>query len=325
MAEDYYQTLGVARTASEDEIHKAYRGLARQYHPDLNPDDKSAKEKFQAIQKAYEVLKDPKKREMYDRYGSSFETGPAGGPYQQTWGGGGGSAGHGGAEFDPADLHDLFGDLGRGSGGGFADFFRQFSGGAAGQRAAGRTRTGNQRGHDIEHALEIPFQTAVTGGEAQLVVRRGDGRVESISVKIPAGIEDGKKIRLRGQGDPGGRGGAAGDLLIRISVAQHPFFQRKGRDLIVRVPIGLLEAIDGAKIDVPTPRGTIALTVPPGTSSGKRLRIRGHGVAAKDGSPGDLFAEMMIVLPARLSDDVTQTLRSTVQQSAAELRGGLVW
>lgn len=335
MAEDFYQTLGVGRTASEDEIHKAYRNLARQYHPDLNPDDKSAKAKFQAIQKAYEVLKDPKKREMYDRYGSSFETGPGAGPYQQTWGAGpgaggpGGPGGPGGVEFDMNDLNDILGGMGgRGGAGGFADFFRQFTGGEAPRGAArpsGRTGRSASRGQDIEHALEIPFQTAVTGGEVELNVRRADGRNESITVKIPAGIEDGKKIRLRGQGDATVRGGQPGNLIITVKVAPHPSFQRKGRDLIVRVPISLLEAVDGAKIDVPTPRGTIALTVPPGTSSGKRLRVRGHGVRGREGEPGDLYAEVMIVLPDTIPEGVKQGLRAAGGPSPAELRGGLAW
>ena len=161
-------------------------------------------------------------------------------------------------------------------GGGFADLFKQFSRGRGGAARAAPAA----RGNDLKHELTIPFATAVLGGEAALTVQRHDGNVETIKVKIPAGIDDGKKIRLRGQGEPGAGDAPAGDILLTIHVSPHPYFRRTGNRLDVRVPVTLAEAAQGAKIDVPTPHGTISLTVPPNTSSGKRLRIKGHGVQA---------------------------------------------
>ena len=207
MDDNYYKVLEVSRNATDDDIKKAYRNLARKYHPDMNLDDQSAKEKFQRVQKAYEVLSDTEKRELYDRYGSSFETmgspGPGGGP-QYTHSG---AAGPG--SFEEIDLSQLFGErFGAGGGSGFEQIFKQFT---QGQGQAGRrARPKPQRGADLQHELEIPFKTSVTGGEARLSIRRGSGGIETISVKIPAGIQQGKKIRLRGQGEPSPSGGPAG-------------------------------------------------------------------------------------------------------------------
>jgi DnaJ-class molecular chaperone len=317
MAEDYYATLGVSRTASAEEIKKAYRKLARENHPDLHPDDPKAKEKFQQVQNAFDVLNDPKKREMYDRYGSAYESMGGGGPQgPRGWPGGGF---HGGGEAHEVNLEDLFG----GAGGGFADLFKQFGG--RGRTGAGSRRAAAEAGADLEHQLSIPFATAILGGEAHIAVQRGDGRSESIRVKIPAGIEDGKKIRLRGQGEPGSNCGPAGDILIRVSVAPHPFFRRFGKRLEVTVPITLAEAIGGGKIDVPTPHGAITLSVPPGSSSGRKLRVKGHGVKAGAGEPGDLFAELQIVVPKHLSDDDRQQLTEIAQRYNDNPRTELRW
>ncbi len=300
MAEDYYKTLGVSRGASQSEIQQAYRKLARQYHPDLNPDDKTAAKKFQEVQKAFEVLNDSQKRENYDRYGAAFESmgggGPRGGP-----GGGGWAYEPGGEEID---ISQIFGGGGGAGGfGGFADLFEQF-GRAGGRRSPGGSSRGRAaaRGTDVETSLEIPFQTAVMGGTAELRLQRGR-EIETMAVKIPPGIEDGKKIRLRGQGEAGLQGGASGDLLIKIKVSPHPFFQRQGQNLLVKVPLTLGEATCGAKVDVPTPYGPVSLKIPPGTSSGAKLRIREHGVAKSDGAKGDLLAEVQIVLPKGLSPE----------------------
>jgi DnaJ-class molecular chaperone len=317
MAQDYYATLGVPRAATADEIKKAYRKLARQYHPDLNPDNPKAKEKFQEVQGAFDVLSDPKKREMYDRYGSAYESVAAG---AQGGGGGsrpwpGGAAGGGGYD---VDLEDLFGG---GGGGGFADLFKQFN-----QRGRSQQRRAQQAaGADLEHELSVPFATAVLGGEAQIAVRRADGHVETIRVKIPAGIESGKKIRLRGQGEPGANGGPAGDILIRVDVAPHPHYRRHGKNLEVRVPITLAEALAGGKIELPTPHGTITLTVPPNSSSGRKLRAKGQGVKTGSGDPGDLIAELQIMLPKNLTDADRQQLAGIAEKHPDNPRVDLRW
>jgi DnaJ-class molecular chaperone len=303
VAEDYYKTLGISRDASPADIQKAYRNLARKYHPDLNPEDKNAKTKFQEVQRAFDVLNDPSKRELYDRYGSSFESmGAGGGPRggQAPWG-----AGTTGGE--EIDFSQLFGEkFGGDPAGMFGDMFSQF------RRAGGRPRReapkGSAREVDVSAEIEIPFATAVLGGEAQISVRRKTGKVDNLQVKIPAGIEEGRKIRLRGQGETG-RGGTRGDIFIIVHIAPHPWFHRRGKHLEVRVPVTLAEAALGAKVDVPTPRGTISLHVPPDTSSGKKLRIKGHGVAGRNGEAGDLFAEIQIVLPTPLDPECLELIK----------------
>lgn len=318
MPADPYSTLGVDRTASHEEISKAYRTLARKYHPDLNPDDESAKKKFQEVQSAFDILGDEKKRKMFDQYGHGFESVGGGGP-GRGWGGGGGAGGGQPFEFD---LNDLFGG-GQGDGG-FADIFRQFSsrGAAPGGR---RTRQAPMRGSDLEVPLTVPFATAVNGGEASISVRRGSGKVETISVKVPAGIETGKKIRIRGQGEADPHGGPSGDIFILVEVAPHPHFRRSGDQLEVALPITLAEAVEGAKVEVPTPKGTVTLTIPPGTSSGKRLRIRGHGVQTKGRTPGDLIAEVRIVLPRDLSPEQRDQLLAIAKTDARNPREDLQW
>jgi len=322
MAEDFYKTLGVSRDAQAAEIQKAYRELARKYHPDLHPDDKDAKKKFQEVQAAFDVLNDQAKREQYDRYGSSFESAGAGGP-RATWswgnapGGAGGPGGPAGAE--DVDFSQFFGDrFGGEAPGGFGDIFSQFRQSKGGRKraAAGQAK----RGADLATEVEIPFVTAIVGGEVQLSVRRESAETETIVVKIPAGIEDGKKIRLRGHGEPApSRGGTAGDILITVRVGTHPFFSRRGNNLDVKVPVTLAEAALGSKIDIPTPRGTIVLRVPAGTSSGRKLRVKGRGVAPKGVDPGDLFAEILIVLPHALDDEGRELIR---QFDAIANKGG---
>lgn len=317
MASDYYATLGVSRTASPEEIQKAYRKLARKYHPDMNPDDATAKKKFQEVQAAFEVLSDADKRKRYDQFGSDFEAagmggGPRGWRYTTT----------SGPQTYPFDLNDLFGGEQPevGSGGSFADLFKQFSR-ARGQRRAARAA----RGSDLKHELTVPFATAVLGGQAAVTVRRANGDVETIKVKIPAGIEEGKKIRLRGQGEPGIGDAPPGDILVAIHVSPHPHFRRTGNRLDVRVPVTLAEAALGAKVDVPTPQGTIALTVPPNTSSGTRLRIKGHGIRPANQPPGDLFAEIQIVLPENLTAEERQQLADISARYPQHPRAELRW
>jgi DnaJ-class molecular chaperone len=321
MDEDFYKILGVSRNATADDIQKAYRKLARKYHPDVNP-EKGAKAKFQQIQRAYDVLNDAEKREMYDRYGSSFESsgagpGPGGGAWRTYTSGPGG--------FEGFDFSQIFG--GRGGAepefsGAFGDMFKQFSGEAGGQpRRGGRSR----RGADLQHELQISFQNAVQGGEARLRVRRPSGKEETIEVKIPVGVSDGQTIRLRGQGEPGPKNGVPGDLLITIRVTPHPHYRRKDRDLEVDVPITIAEAALGTKIDIPTPHGVISMKIPPGTSSGKRLRVKGQGIEGRDGNSGDLYALIQIVLPDRLDATTLELIKKLDAHRTFNPRSELKW
>ena len=317
MATDHYATLGVSRTASQEEVQKAYRKMARKYHPDMNPDDATAKKRFQEVQAAYEVLSDPEKRKQYDQFGADFESygGAGGGP--RTWR----YTTSTGPQTYPFDLDDLFGGGGpEMEGGGFSDIFKQFSRGRGARREARPAR-----GADLRHELTVPFNTAVIGGEAALTIRRGNGNVETIRVRIPAGIDDGKKIRLRGQGEPGVGDAPAGDILLTVHVSPHPYFRRSGNRLDVRVPVTLAEAAQGAKIDVPTPKGTITLTVPPNTSSGKRLRIKGHGIQPANQPPGDLFAEIQIMLPENLDAEERSQLAEISNRYPQSPRAELRW
>jgi curved DNA-binding protein len=336
MAEDYYATLGVSRSASAEEIQQAYRQQVRKYHPDMNPDDASAKIKFQQVQTAFDVLNDAKKRELYDRYGSNYESvaagpwsggasgRPAGFGGSGAGGPGAGGPGAGGHGFE-INLEDLFGSGASSAGttgsGGFSDLFKHFGGRAGSAKQA----PANKQGTHLQHELTVPFTTAVTGGEAQITVQRADGRTETLHVQIPKGIADGKKIRLRGQGEPPSGGGPAGDILIKVHVASHPFFRRQGKRLDVHVPITLFEALHGAKIDVPTPQGTISLSIPPGTSSGTKLRIKGHGITPAQGTPGDLFAEIQIVLPKQMDDADRKQLETIAEKYPDNPRMAIRW
>jgi len=317
MAEDFYRILGVNRNASQAEIQKAYRELARKYHPDLNPDDKNATKKFQQVQAAFDVLGNPEKRELYDRYGSSFETAGGGPRPGQTWTyqSGGGDA----ADFDFSQFFgERFGD-GSDLGGLFEQLFRP-----AGART-GKSAARGRRGADVTAEIHVPFQTAIGGGEVQVRIARAGGGEETLTVKIPPGIDDGQKIRLRGQGEPGGRGGAPGDLILTARVGSHPVFTRQGNNLVARVPITLAEAARGAKIDVPTPHGTVAVTVPPCTSSGTKLRVKGMGVAPRHEPPGDLLVEVLIAMPRDLGSAEQELLDRLDAKYAPHPRANLRW
>lgn len=320
MSDEYYSTLGVGRGASADEIQKAYRKLAKKYHPDLNPDDKAAQKKFKEVQQAYDVLSDEKKRKLYDQYGPGFEQMGAGGGPQ--W-----------SSQVPPDFRgfDYGGEGGEGLPPELQDLLRQFTGGGGFQfggttsRRRGR-RTPAQPGADLRHEVEVPFRTAVTGGEVSLRLSRPGHKTETLHVKIPAGIEDGKTIRLRGQGEPSHNDGPAGDLLITVHVAPHAYFRRDGLDLIVKVPVTLAEAALGGKVDVPTPHGTITLKVPAGTSSGMRIKAKGQGVKAASGTTGDLFAEIQIVMPKHLDDETAERIRELdARLKQGDVRSELAW
>ncbi|MDA1013356.1 MAG: DnaJ domain-containing protein [Planctomycetota bacterium] len=266
---DYYKVLGVARSASADEIRKAYKKLAREFHPDVKPDDKVAAERFREIQQAYDVLRDTDKRTKYDQFGPDF---------QKMRGGGGWSTGAGGAQID---LGDLFGNM--------------FGGGAPG---GGQRRQRAQKGQDAKTEIQVPFSVAAEGGTYELSLDKG-GKTERLDVKIPAGVSHGGAIRLSGQGHAGSGGGPAGDLLVTIKVAPHPYFRREGVNLVVDVPVTPSEAVLGAKIDVPTlTQGQVVLTMPPNTSSGRRLRLPKMGIHdQRAGKQGDQFVVIKIVVP----------------------------
>ena len=313
--DDYYNLLGVSRGSTDEEIQKAYRKLARKYHPDLHADKdekekERAKQKFQQVQQAYDVLSDPHKRQMYYRMRPGFEQmGGGGNPF------GGGQFGPGGI-----DLSQIFGG-GGGGGGGFEDIFRQMGGGG---RPPGPQAP--PKGTDAEQEITVPFATAVLGGQHQVSLQRRNGKVDRIDVKIPAGIEANKKIRLRGQGNAGGNGGPRGDLMITVKIAQHPNYSRKGLNLNVSVPISLIEAVEGAKIDIPTPHGTVSIKVPPNTSSGKALRLKGMGIKSQ-GRSGDLIATLQIAVPEQVSATDIELLKQLgdPKWSNDSLRSELAW
>ena len=332
MADDYYKTLGVPRDASLADIERAYRELARKYHPDLNPDDKTAKSKFQEVQTAFDVLGNAEKRELYDRYGSSFESmgaggpgagGPgAGGPWGGAWGSGPGAGFSPGAE--NIDFSQIFGEqFSADEMGGMGDLFGRFRRGEKRRPQSAPPR--KMRGEDILHQTQIPFNVAVGGGQIQVTVQRRSGKVDEINIKIPPGIEDGKKIRVRGQGEPARGNATPGDIIITVRVAPHPFFTRSGKNLHIKVPVTLAEAALGAKIDLPTPKGTVTLKIPPCTSSGAKLRVKGHGAAAKGKKPGDLLAEIQIVLPKELEDDDREAIEQLANRHPQQPREDLRW
>ncbi|HEY1066226.1 MAG TPA: J domain-containing protein [Pirellulales bacterium] len=329
-ADDYYEVLGVGRTATPEEIQKAFRRLARKLHPDVNPDDKKAKEKFQKLQNAYSVLNDPEKRELYDRYGAAFEQYSAAGARPGAGPGGpgggfrpGGAGGPGGQGFE--DFSDLFSGGGGfgGGGGGFEDLFEQLRRPQGRGRAAGGRRAAKSA--EPTHEITILFATAVSGGETRLVVGRPNGQTETLTVKIPVGLEDGQKIRLKGQGDLD-HTGEPGDLVILVKTSPHRFFTRQGQDLSVRLPITLAEAAAGAKVEVPTPTGAVMLRVPAGASSGMKLRIKGHGVPATKSKPaGDVFVELQIKMPPGLTPEEIKTIEEIEQKHPIQPRQELAW
>jgi DnaJ-class molecular chaperone len=279
MPRDLYETLGVSRDASDDDLKKAYRKLARQYHPDRNPGDKQAEAKFKEIQAAYDVLGDKAKRTQYDRFGFAGPGGDGGGP-GGPFGGGGTPGGFEFRNINPEDLGELFRHFGGfgGMGGGDAeDLFGRRA------RTRGRRPSGGGRPADAEHEITVPFLTAALGGSVGLSI---DGT--EVNLKIPAGVEEGKKLRLAGQG-PGGA-----DLLIKLHVEPHPYFRREGNNILLEAPLSLPEAVLGAKIDVPTLDGTrLTVKAPAGASSGSRLRLRGKGIAG-----GDQYIVIKVVVPA---------------------------
>ncbi|MEA2470889.1 MAG: curved DNA-binding protein [Thermoleophilaceae bacterium] len=298
--QDYYEALEVPRDASADDIRRAYRRLARKYHPDLNKDP-GAEDRFKQVSEAYEVLRDPDKRARYDRLGANWK---AGQDVSDTGGFEGFSGGNG-----FGDVHVEFGGDGE-----FSDFFEELFGRRAGRGAATGRGGGfegfSMRGGDHEAVLELTLEEAAAGGKRRISL--GDGR--DFEVQIPRGVRDGQRIRLAGQGSAGAGGGPAGDLLLRVRLKPHPRFRVQGRDLYVDLPVSPWEAALGAEVPVPTLDGSARVRVPAGSSSGRRLRLRGQGLPGTNGSAGDLFAVLEVHVPKRLSKrerELFQELAST--------------
>jgi molecular chaperone DnaJ len=361
--QDYYELLGVPRKAGAKDIRAAFRKLARKYHPDLNPGDKSSEEKFKQLQEAYDVLSDSKKRQMYDQYGFYSDNLPPGGP--------GGAGGHGG---EPDVNFDFGGfDFGGGSGatGGsssFRDLFSQFF---SGGRGGAGMEPEHEPGGDLEYQIEIDFWDAVRGAVKKLSITRldtcetcrgtgavgspqtctacggtgtiqqaagkmkfnvpctrcggtgklrtlcktchGEGRVrrsETIDVRIPAGVANGGRVRVPGKGNSGTMGAPAGDLYLRVVVKPHEFFERRGDDLYTKIPVTVSEATLGAKIEVPTIDGRSLVRIPPGTNSGKTLRLKEKGVpSARNGARGDQYVEIQVVVPPPTDERVRNLMK----------------
>lgn len=270
---DYYEVLGVPRGAGDEEIRSAYRKLAREYHPDVNRDP-GAEDRFKEVSEAYEVLRDPEKREKYERLGANWK---AGEDVSGASGFGGGSGSGGGQGF--------------GDGAGFSDFFESFFGGRRG--ASGGFEGFSMRGGDQEATIEVTLEEAARGGKQKISL--ADGR--DFEVQIPPGVRDGQKIRLAGQGGEGASGGPAGDLYLRVRIKRHPRFRREDDDLVVEIPVAPWEAALGATVPVPTLNGSARVKVPAGSSSGRRLRLRGEGMPGPGGRKGDLYASVRVVVP----------------------------
>ncbi|SHJ98527.1 curved DNA-binding protein [Malonomonas rubra DSM 5091] len=284
MAQDYYTTLGVDKTADAATIKKAYRKLAQKYHPDRNPNDKAAEEKFKQITEAYAVLSDPEKRRQYDQFGSSgFHQ-----RYSQE------------DIFRNMDFGDIFGGFGGGD-----DLFSQLFGGG------GRTRGPSRRvakGQDFSMQISIPFRLSIQGGERRIDYR-SEGRVEQIKVRIPAGIESGSKLRVAGKGGPSPAGGPSGDLFLQIEVEPDPLFSREGNDLLVRVEIPYSGICLGTSAEVPTLDKPKRIKVPAGIQPGQKIRLRGFGVPGSGRRPtGDLFAVIQVAVPKSLNEPQQQLI-----------------
>jgi DnaJ-class molecular chaperone len=304
---DYYGALGLSRGASIDEIKKAYRKLARKYHPDMNPGDPSAEEKFKEISEAYEVLTDPEKKKMYDQFGDAAFS-PGGGPGARTWTWRSGEGAYEGFDFSGGGA-DQYGS--------FSDIFSELFG-------ARRSTTRRPRsGEDLSYTMDIDFMEAVKGTSKTISLRTETG-TEQLAVSIPAGVNDGSRVRLRGKGGPGIAGGPPGDLYIVTRVRPHPFFSRKQDDIYV--PVTITEAALGAQVTIPTADGPTRLTIPEGTQGGQRLRLRGKGAPHLKGSGrGDMYAVIKIVVPKKMSDASKKLLRDFDGQNQFDPRAELGW
>ena len=307
---DYYATLGVPKTATDKELKQAYRKLARKHHPDVNPGDKAAEAKFKEINEAYEVLGDPEKRRKYDDLGANWrayeQAERAGGPnpFEQDGGWtvnmGGGPGGF--RTMTEEEMQEIFGTDNP-----FSDFFNTFfgGGGATEGRRARTARTRARKGRDLEHELPLTLEEADQGVTRRFSIKH-DGHARTVDVRVPAGVGDGSRVRVGGEGEPGAGGAASGDLYLRVRLEPHAQFERKGRDLYTRIPMPLTTAVLGGEVNVPALGGrTLWLKVPPTTQNGQVFRLRGQGMnlSGKPGERSDLYATVDVELPRQLTPE----------------------
>ena len=335
---DYYSTLGVAKTATDKEVKQAFRKLARKHHPDVNPGDKSAEAKFKELNEAYEVLGDPEKRRKYDELGANWrmyeQAGNAGGT-GAPFGGGpggwnvnfGGGSGRGGGfrTMTPEEMQEMFGDQDP-----FSDFFHTFFGGQvdpneAGRRGRAARARASRHGSDVESEITLSLEEAFHGTTRQLSIKT-DGHARTVPVRIPAGVTDGSRVRVSGEGESGTGGAQSGDLYLRIRLAPHARFERKGHDLHTRVQVPLTTAVLGGEVEVTTLGGrSLRLKVPPTTQNGQVFRLKGHGMPSvgKSQEVGDLYATIDVELPRELTAEqrthfeALKKLESSTKNSAA--------
>jgi DnaJ-class molecular chaperone len=298
-ARDYYEVLGVDRRATTDEIRKAYRRLAREHHPDVSTSDDAA-ERFAEIGRAHEVLSDPEKRKVYDRFGhAGVDAGAAAGgdsPFGGEW------SPRGAGGFDAADIGSIF---------------EEMFGGRGASPFSGPPRSHSPRkGADIEHTVTVSFRVAAEGGEERLRLGRARGHEETIHVKIPPGTDDGARLRVKGKGQPSTDGGPAGDLLLTVEVGRHPMLRREGLDLLIDVPVSIVEASLGADVEIPLLNGSATVKIPAGARSGQKLRIKGKGIQDARGHTGNFYAVIQIAAPGQLSPharELLETLRGELK------------
>ena len=334
--QDYYAVLGVAKTATEKQIRTAYRKLARQHHPDVNPGDREAEERFKQINEAYEVLSDPDKRKKYDEVGSRWreyeqwqQAQGAGGAQPSDWEGFG-SQGAGGVRYeyrtvDSEDLRDMFGDASP-----FSDFFESMFGEGDRTQPGRRGRTARaarpRAGTDLEQPVEVTLADAYRGTTLQLEMRAADGKTRRLEVRIPAGVRTGSRVRVSGQGGPGQGGAPAGDIYLVVTVALDPRFERRGDDLHTQVRAPLETLLLGGEVRVPTPDGrTLALSIPSGTQDGRVFRLRGQGMPRLGAASvrGDLHAEVHARLPERLSRHQRELIEEFARREAETTDGAV--
>ncbi|MFQ5591150.1 MAG: DnaJ C-terminal domain-containing protein [Phycisphaerae bacterium] len=313
---DYYQTLGVSRDADQDRIKRAYRRLAKKYHPDRNPNNPEAEKRFREVQRAYQVLSDPETRAQYDRFGEAgvgrFTTDPQGHKVYQ-WGGG--------SSIGIDDLEDLLSAFG---GERRPSILEEFFGGP---RRARRASAARRRGKDVEHQITLTFDQAAQGCSIAVRLSRGqDGPSEELEVKLPPGVEDGQRVRVKGRGGVGVNGGPPGDLFLCCTISPHKYFRRKGADIYLDLPVTVSEAALGAKIEVPAIDGRALVVLPPGTPSGTKLRLANRGLVRRaPPGRGDHFIVVKIVPPTTLSDEQRRLFEELRKCEKEDPRSGCDW